>query len=87
MRTLVHAGSYYVVAGPVINKNVEIGFQRVRTGGFDIYWRFRTRGDHAGLTWYVQFFGWLFELNVHDVRRWDWDADRWEKPDAEKQQE
>ena len=73
--------SLYFTAGPVFHKCLEVGFQRWHdgAGGFDVYWRFRTRGDHAGLTFYVEFFGWLFEFNVHDDRHWDWDKNRWQK--------
>lgn len=66
----------YFVAGPVFHKCLETGVQRQEKNGFDLYWRFRTRGDHAGLTFYFEFFGWLFEFNIHDDRHWDYEKDR-----------
>lgn len=74
--------SCYFFAGPVFHKTLEIGFQRWKVGaggGLDYNWRFQTRGSHAGLTSYIEFFGWLFEFNVHDSRHWDYDNDCWEK--------
>ena len=89
MRVLTHHGSFYVVAGPVLHKSLEVGFQRrpKGEGGFDLYWRFKTRGDHAGLTFFVELFGWLFEFNVHDDRHWNWKENRWNTPDEYEQAE
>ena len=88
MRLLVNrhgeGPSCYFVAGPVLHKALEVGFQRWKSyaaGGFDYYWRFRTRGDHAGLTFYVEVFGWLFELNIHDDRHWNWKENRFKLPE------
>ena len=79
MRYLRSYNSLYFVAGPVLHKSLEIGYNRRYTGdgGFDVYWRFRTRGDHAGLTFFVQLGTWLFEFNVHDDRHWNWEKKRW----------
>lgn len=76
-------GSPYFCAGPIFNKALETGFQRTGDGGFDFFWRFRTRGDHAGLAFNIELFGWMFEFNVHDVRHWDYDNDRWQQTPQE----
>lgn len=80
MHFLTSETSVYFTAGPVFHKALEIGVARERKNeGFDFYWRFRTRGDHAGLTFFVELFGWLFEFNIHDERHWDYENDTWER--------
>lgn len=78
MRFLARGGSLYYTAGPVFHKCLETGFERLRKNdGFSICWRFNTRGDHAGLKFYVEVFGFFFEFNIYDHRHWSWEKNRW----------
>lgn len=78
MRFIVRSDSIYFVTRPIFHKALETGVQRLcKNEGIDLYWRFRTRGDHAGLTFFVEFFGWLFEFNIHDERHWDYEKNTW----------
>lgn len=73
------SSSVYLAVGPILHKCLETGFSRrfSATEGFDVYWRFRTKGDHAGLTFFVQLWSWcFFEFNVHDDRHWNYEEDR-----------
>lgn len=79
MRLVIDRGSLYLTAGPVFHKCLETGFQRLRENeGINVGWRFRTRGDHAGLSFNVEFFGFMFEFNVYDHRHWDYDNNTWQ---------
>jgi hypothetical protein len=80
IRLIKSPGSFYLVVGPVAHKSLETGFQLVKPGGFFISWRFRSRGDHAGISFSVQAFNLLFEWNFHDDRHWCWQEDRWFGP-------
>jgi len=79
MRFVFDRGSLYFTAGPVFNKCLETGFQLLRKNeGFNFYWRFNTRGDHAGLKFNIELFGLLFEFNIYDRRHWDYVKDTWQ---------
>jgi hypothetical protein len=82
MKLLIDSKSCYLILGPVFHKTMEAGFQfRLnRSGGLDAYWRFRTRGDHAGLTCYLQLWSLLVELMIHDNRHWNWEQKRFRLP-------
>lgn len=71
-------GSVYLAFKLLFHKAFETGFQRSHDGGFDLYWRFTSRGDHAGLKFYVEAFHWMFEFNVYDTRHWNWGENRWQ---------
>ena len=64
----------------MLHKSLETGFQwnPKGDGGFDFYWRFRTRGDHAGLMFFIQIWKFLFEFNITDCRHWNYDFNRFE---------
>lgn len=82
MRFIKSEGSLYFTAGPVRHKCLEVGYNAKYRGdgGFDFCWGFRTRGDHAGLTFNVEIFSFLFEFNIHDDRHWNWEKNRWKLP-------
>lgn len=75
----------YFLAGPVLHKCLEVGggVAACSDKGFDWYFRIHTKGDHAGLTFFIELFGWLFEFNIHDERHWNWRADRFYEPGEE----
>jgi len=79
--------STYFNWGPIFNKSLEVGVQRTKEKGFDFYWRFSTRGDHAGLHSFIEAFGLMFEFNLHDVRHWDYDNDTWQRTQTEEEYE
>ena len=80
MRFQKNKNSLYFTLGPVLHKMLETGFQwQDENQGFDFFWRFRTRGDHAGLSFHVSFGRFLFEFNVYDTRHWIWPENRWLK--------
>jgi hypothetical protein len=68
----------YFTSGTVFHKSLEIGGGKAvySDKGFDWYLRFRTKGDHAGLTFRVELVGCMFEFNIHDERHWNWREDR-----------
>lgn len=79
MRIIRSNGSLYFITGTLFHKGLEVGLQWDSSDtGFDLYWRFRTRGDHAGLTFFFSFGRLLFEFNIHDARHWNWDTNTWE---------
>ena len=76
-----HKDSLYFTLGPLSHKALETGFQwQGEDQGFDFFWRFRTRGDHAGLSFHISIGRFLFEFNIHDTRHWNWKENRWLKP-------
>jgi hypothetical protein len=84
IRLIRSPGSRYLVVGPVAHKSFETGFLLLNSNdGFNASWRFRSRGDHAGLQFSVALFGLLFELNLTDSRHWNWRRNRWMSPDEE----
>ena len=63
----------YFHAGPVRHKSLEVGGGRTgwKDEGFDWSFRFRTKGDHAGLQFFVELKGFVFEFNLTDGRHWN----------------
>jgi len=60
------------------NKALEVGYQTGTTfKGFDCYLHINSRGNHAGLSFCVQLRSYMFEFNLHDIRHWNYEAERW----------
>lgn len=78
MRTIRANNSFYVIIGPFFHKSLEIGWQKSVLGrGFEIGWRFKTCGDHAGLRSSIDWGKHLFEFNFCDDRHWNYEEWRY----------
>jgi len=58
------------------NKSLEVSWQWERNRGVDLSWRFRTRGDHAGLTARLSLWTFSFEFNITDNRHFNYEEGR-----------
>lgn len=59
------------------HKFLEVGYQP-SDEHFDFNLRLAGAGyDHAGLSFFIQAFGWMFELSIYDHRHWDYDKNQW----------
>lgn len=85
MRFVKSGGTLYFHVGPVLNKALEVGGGRAnwKNEGFDYRFQVRSRGDHAGLTFWIELSGFLFELNLHDTRHWNHEKGRFYLPGEE----
>lgn len=75
MPKVVRYGSVaHVIFGPLLNKTLEVGggLSEKPTKRLDVYLNFDTKGDHAGLKCYVNWWKLVFELNCTDTRHWDY---------------
>jgi len=78
MRLIRSRLTTYLVAGPFRHKSLEVGGGKTgsKDEGFDWNLRLRTKGDHAGLQFFVELKGYLFEINLTDGRHWNWKENR-----------
>lgn len=51
---------------------------------FEARLKWTVRTHHAGPEFRLEILGLYFGFGIHDHRHWDYDADDWEKPVAEK---
>lgn len=60
------------------NKYLEIQLTKFSDTNFEINLTFSTKGDHAGIRFYLNLWKYVFLINLYDSRHWDWENDRWE---------
>jgi len=78
MRIVSFNGGHYLITELFFNKSLEIGYARDPEKHFDLYFHFCPAGhDHAGLSFSVSLFGWLFEFSLRDRRHWNYQLNRW----------
>jgi len=60
------------------NKSVEFQTSCSFEPEFDVLFRFKTKGDHPGLTMSFQIHRWYIGFTFYDSRHWDYENDRYE---------
>lgn len=88
MRFIKTPKTLYFVAGPVAHKSLEVGggqtcYESTKPRGYNFLLSLKDQGDHAGLSFHVALGRWMFELNVHDDRHWNWQKGRFYLPGEE----
>lgn len=86
MRFIILHKSISFIAGPVLNKSLEVEIGKIRNPGFTVFGagvRFNTRGDHAGLRAWLDFFIVFFSVTIYDTRHWNYAENRFHQPGEE----
>ena len=84
VKNVAGSKSWYLQAGPRLNKSLEAGWTFGVSSGFSLSISLNFRGrDHAGLRCIVRLFKTLFEFSVTDQRHWNFVEDRFCLPHEE----
>lgn len=79
MRFVPSKSSFCFVVGPIFNKSLEIEGGWGNSRGVSFGGKFDSRGDHAGLRFWLDVYKLYFGLSLTDCRHWNWDENRWYK--------
>ena len=75
-----HEASIIFGAGKRLTQNKSVDLSILKSNAIiGCGLEFTQRQDHAGLNIDVSLFGFDFNVNLHDNRHWDVDANDWEK--------
>ena len=86
MRLVNLEHSTYLSGHITSNVGWEIGWQRMKSKGIDVFCDLRSRGDHAGFRFHLHLWGWLFEINITDNRHWHYKEERFYLPGEEERE-